>query len=455
MKILIAGTSKVGLEVINILKNIEDYELILIDNSEQTISSNTDNSSIIGIVGEINDFQTYEDLDIEDIDCFLALSDSTNDNIMACNIAKYYNLHNIVILVSEIKYYYSQWNKYLLNNGYKVIEYHSHLCNNFNQAITSNNNNILGDVYNINANQDYKIITFKCTKCSEENIKALTASLSLIDAKIIGYYTNNNIIFDSSDINNEEDKYIEIIILVPANNYMQLYMILFGEFTVEANNIDYLIIEGDSYDSIIHLSNYLSKNNSNLSVSVYIEDRKLADKVSSYQDWNNLNINIINQSFIFTYSNSDNIGIIYIYEDIADTVFKSLSNKNNNIKTMAYINDHKYLNITSKLENITPIIPNDSILNEIISHIFQPFISDFTILKGTLCIVTIDIAEGSFFYNKRFNVMKLPFGIQLLSLIDNENNLYLVGEYQDRIQAGNKLILLINTEVVKRLFKYL
>lgn len=87
MQIIIVGCGKVGYTLVEQL-NSEDHNIVVIDTKEERVRDITDELDAMGIVGNGASYQTLLDAGIQDTDLLIAVTDSDEQNLLCCVIAK-------------------------------------------------------------------------------------------------------------------------------------------------------------------------------------------------------------------------------------------------------------------------------------------------------------------------------------------------------------------------------
>ena len=103
MRILIVGAGQVGYFLSERL-SIEGHEVTLIDRSEENLRRAEDRLNVLGITGNGASAETLEQAGIKEIDIFIAVTDFDEVNILACLLAREYNVGTRIARVKSIDY---------------------------------------------------------------------------------------------------------------------------------------------------------------------------------------------------------------------------------------------------------------------------------------------------------------------------------------------------------------
>ena len=87
MKIIIVGCGKVGFTIASQLSS-EDHDIVIIDPNAAVISSVTDELDIMGIVGNGVSHETLMEAGVKDADLVIAVTNSDEQNLICCLIAR-------------------------------------------------------------------------------------------------------------------------------------------------------------------------------------------------------------------------------------------------------------------------------------------------------------------------------------------------------------------------------
>lgn len=103
MRILIVGAGQVGYFLSERL-SIEGHEVTLIDRSDENLRRAEDRLNVLGIAGNGASAETLERAGINDIDIFIAVTDLDEVNILACLLAREYDVKTRIARVKSIDY---------------------------------------------------------------------------------------------------------------------------------------------------------------------------------------------------------------------------------------------------------------------------------------------------------------------------------------------------------------
>ena len=87
MRIIIVGCGKVGATIVEQLSD-EGHDIVVVDINPKKIESITTTYDVIGIVGNGTNYKVLKDAGIEDTDLLIAVTDSDEQNLLTCLIAK-------------------------------------------------------------------------------------------------------------------------------------------------------------------------------------------------------------------------------------------------------------------------------------------------------------------------------------------------------------------------------
>lgn len=194
MRVVIYGVEKVGLKIAETLYE-EGHDVTIIDNDEKKIGLIQENLDVLGIAGNIGNVATAEKSVIKGVDIFIAVTDSDEENITACIIAKKQNIRKTIARIRNPSYL----NKDVLNTSEIGI---NHVINPEKEV----------------ANEIVKLIgipwasevdTFVNEKVFLIEIKVNDDNISYLNKKLVEVSKTNNIIVVESGDNIKELRLFE------------------------------------------------------------------------------------------------------------------------------------------------------------------------------------------------------------------------------------------------------
>ena len=87
MQIIIVGCGKVGYTLVDQLNN-ENHNIVVVDTNEEKVRSITGELDAMGIVGNGASYQTLLEAGIKEADLLIAVTNSDEQNLLCCVIAK-------------------------------------------------------------------------------------------------------------------------------------------------------------------------------------------------------------------------------------------------------------------------------------------------------------------------------------------------------------------------------
>jgi trk system potassium uptake protein TrkA len=103
MRILIVGAGQVGYFLSERL-SLEGHEVTLVDRSDENLRRAEDRLNVLGIVGNGASAETLEQAGIKQTDIFIAVTDLDEVNILACLLAREYQVKTRIARVTSIEY---------------------------------------------------------------------------------------------------------------------------------------------------------------------------------------------------------------------------------------------------------------------------------------------------------------------------------------------------------------
>lgn len=103
MKIVIVGAGKVGTQLCEDLSN-EGHDIVLIELSDYKLNQVIDKVDITGIVGNGANIQILEEVNMNDVDVFIAVTQKDEINLLSAVIAKKMGAENTIVRVRSTEY---------------------------------------------------------------------------------------------------------------------------------------------------------------------------------------------------------------------------------------------------------------------------------------------------------------------------------------------------------------
>lgn len=103
MKIIVAGSGKIGSTLISSLVN-EGHDVVVIDNDPQVIEMVTTTNDVMGVCGNCADTDVLEEAGAKDAELLIAVAGSDEFNMLSCFIAKKLGTKNTIARVRNPEY---------------------------------------------------------------------------------------------------------------------------------------------------------------------------------------------------------------------------------------------------------------------------------------------------------------------------------------------------------------
>ena len=103
MKILIVGSGQVGYFLCDRLSR-EGHEVTLVDRDEEVVERAQDRLNVLGVVGNGASAEILEQAGIKDVDIFIAVTNMDEVNILACLLAREYQVKILIARTKSIEY---------------------------------------------------------------------------------------------------------------------------------------------------------------------------------------------------------------------------------------------------------------------------------------------------------------------------------------------------------------
>ncbi len=103
MKILVVGSGQVGYFLCDRLSR-EGHEVTLVDRDEAVVERAQDRLNVLGVVGNGASAETLEQAGVKDVDIFIAVTNMDEVNILACLLAREYQVEILIARTKNIEY---------------------------------------------------------------------------------------------------------------------------------------------------------------------------------------------------------------------------------------------------------------------------------------------------------------------------------------------------------------
>ncbi len=103
MKILVVGSGQVGFFLCDRLSR-EGHEVTLVDRDEVVVERAQDRLNVLGVVGNGASAEILEQAGIKDVDIFIAVTNMDEVNILACLLAREYQVEILIARTKNIEY---------------------------------------------------------------------------------------------------------------------------------------------------------------------------------------------------------------------------------------------------------------------------------------------------------------------------------------------------------------
>lgn len=126
MKIVIAGAGEVGTHLAKFLAN-ENQDIIVIDRDESKLSK-LEAYNMLTYVGNPVSFKSFKNAGAEDCDLFIAVTPYETDNVLACEIAKYYGAKKAVARIDNYDFLRQENREFFNERGIDDLIYPEYLA---------------------------------------------------------------------------------------------------------------------------------------------------------------------------------------------------------------------------------------------------------------------------------------------------------------------------------------
>ncbi|MBQ0724878.1 MAG: Trk system potassium transporter TrkA [Cycloclasticus sp.] len=228
MRIIILGAGRVGFTVASNLAN-EDIDITLIDNNQETIDAACERLDVSAICGNVSHPDVLESAGIKHADIIIAVTDSDETNMMACQVAHY--LFNVPQKIARVRAqsFLDAQDKLFHKDAIPIDV----IINPENEIVNFIKNLILhpGSQQVLSfANDTLSLVETKCHPNNSligQSISDMTQALQGLYARVCSIYRNGEVIFPNyRTIIESGDR---LFFIAPSGDIQKVLSILFNQ----------------------------------------------------------------------------------------------------------------------------------------------------------------------------------------------------------------------------------
>lgn len=450
MQIIICGAGGVGTSIANQLV-MEGNDITVIDNSQERIEKINETLDVKAHLGFASHPSVLEEVGAEDADMIIAVTQSDEVNMMACQIA--HSLFGVPTKISRIRnqnYLGPRWD-HLYRHDQLPIDFIISPEIEVAKAVV-HRLHVPGAVETIPlADAKVKVVGIRCSAdCSMINMPLGQVQLRLSEypVQMLGMLRGSEfMVYD----NNAELLLDDELYFVCESRYVKQIMGLFGYKEREARRVT--IIGGGNIG--LYLAEHIEQNEPEISAKIIEVDRKRAEYIA--ERLNNTTVmngsalskeilqeaNVAMSETIIAVTNNDEVNIL------SSLLTRDFGNQ----RLVTLITDSiTYAPLISSLGIDVAVNPKDITVSGILQHIRKGQVSSVhSICKGKAEIIEAEILESSPVVGRAIIDLDFPNGI-MIGAVYRDGNTLIPGE-NFLVRAGDRLIIICLAHLVKSVDK--
>ncbi|ORU92679.1 MAG: potassium transporter peripheral membrane component [Cycloclasticus sp. symbiont of Bathymodiolus heckerae] len=438
MRIIILGAGRVGFTVASNLSS-ENIDITLIDKNQQVIDTVCERLDVSAICGNVSHPDVLESAGIKQADIIIAVTDSDETNMMACQIA--HHLFNVRQKIARVRAQtFLDLKDRLFHKDAIPIDV---IINPENEIVQFIKNLILHpgaqQVLSF-ANNSLSLVETKCGRHSlliGKSLSDLTSELQGVYARIAIIYRHSEIIIPNNQTVIEEND--RLFFVAASDDIQKVLSLLFNQ------NKPYkrLIIAGGG-----RIGLGLAKELENtLQVKIITKSNKKAYDLSEQLDHSIVLCGDATDEAFLLDENIDRTDVFCtLTSDDETNILCSMLAKNLGAKVvMSLVDRNAYMSMVDNGSIDNVIYPQHTTIGKILSQVRQGDITSVhSLLRGQAETfeAIIQDQDKSNIAGKAINDLKLPLGSFVIGMVRNSLSIPAKGELI--IETGDHLILFIS-----------
>ena len=448
MKIVVGGASNVGRSIVGYL-SLGNNDIIVVDEDADKLGEIAKEYDIQPVLGSISHPDVQESIGMNNIDMLIAVTDSDEVNMVACQVA--YTLFNVPKKIARVD------SKYFLNPLWNTLYNEKSLP--IDSVITPdveiakfilNLLNLPGSmaVYPF-INEEINIIAFRCRDTEIPLLKLavpdINQKLAQIEAHLGFIVRGNRRILAVEDLRLQRND-IVYICCRPKHNIE--VMRLFG---VDHNAFEKAVIFGANAISY-YIASELEKNDSIVNCSIVEDNPQKAQKLAE----------LLNQTTVISGEmlsdviledagfNLADVDIAVTDRDKDNLLISLLASKNKEAQAVSLVNSRDYNVLGTNIRNNVIVDRAVITISGILNYLRRARMNEaYAIGRGIGEIWELRLGQDSSNLNKSVSELNLPADSALLAIWRQNELIFDLSEY--RIKADDKILIYVAPNDIRRI----
>lgn len=438
MRIIILGAGRVGFTVANNLSS-ENIDITLIDKSQDVIDAATERLDVSAICGHVSRPDVLESAGIKDADIIIAVTDSDETNMMACQIAHY--LFNVPQKIARVRSKsFLDYQEQLFNKNAIPIDI---IINPENEIVNFIKNLILHPGAQQVLSFADNTLSLVETKCGRGNamigksLQDLTTELQGVYARIASIYRKGHAINPTYQTIIEEDD--RVFFIASSEDIQQVLSLMFNQ------NKPYkrLMIAGGGRIGL-GLAKALEDT---MQVKIIAKNSDRAEQLSEQLD-NTLVLtgDATDEAFLLD-ENIDRTDVFCtVTSDDETNILNSMLAKSLGAQVvMSIVDRNAYMSMVDNGSIDNAIYPQHTTIGKILAQVRRGEISSVhSLLRGKAEAIEATVQDNdkqSAIAGKSIADIRLPNGVSIIGIV--RNNVSIPTKSDVVLQDGDHMILFI------------
>lgn len=449
MKIVVGGASSSGRSIVGYL-SLGDNDIVVVDDDAQKLEELAKEYDIQPVSGSISNPDIQERIDMKNVDMLIAVTDSDEVNLIACQVA--YTLFNVPQKIARVdsKYFLNpMWNTLYNEKSLPVdlvitpdIEIGEYILRLISLAGSS-------AVYPF-ADGKINIFSFvnKVTDSpfSSFSVEHINHKLEDLNAQIVMIVRAGNKIID-----NFPETYLkknDIIYVACKSEFNPEIMHVFG---VDHNPYENVVMFGAN--SISHyVALNLEKDDNTISCHIIDDNARNAEKLADTLNNAAIIAGEMMSDVILDESgfNEADVSIAVTDKDKDNLLISLLASKNSDTQAISLVNSKDYNVLANNIRNNIIIDRSVVTISAILRHLRRARIDEaYALGRGMGEVWEIRLGDDSRNIGKTVKELNLPQTSAVFAILQGENLVFDLNSY--RFEADDKLLIYVAAGDIRRI----
>lgn len=440
MKIVVGGASSVGKSIVGYL-SLGDNDIIVVDNDSARLEEIAKEYDVQPVLGSISHPDIQESIGMKNIDMLIAVTDSDEINMIACQVA--YTLFNVPRKIARVDSQYflnPLWNTLYNEKSLPIdmvitpdIEIGKFIAALYNLPGSSAIYSFLNDKINIFAFRlrDTEIPFMKFS------LNHINQKLAEMNAKIALIMRGNRRIIPNKDV------YLQRNDLIYINCYSEQNTEIMRLFGVDHNPYEKAVIFGANTISY-YLALQIEKNENTINCCIIDDDAQKAAQMA--EKLNNTSViygemmsDVILQDAGF--ANAD-VSIAVTDKDKDNLLISLLAAKNKENQALSLVNSKDYNQLTFNIRNNVIIDRSVITISGILHYLRKARINEaYSIGRGVGEFWEIRLGQDSINLGKNLKELNIPEDSSVILIARGDKLIYDFDK--QHLQADDKILLFV------------